>query len=331
MQLDAVLEVAIGMVFVWLIMSIGTLEIQNRISLWLNWRADLLERTIRDMLKDPQMVKNLYNHPIIQQLTPKDKKNNLKRPDYIPNPVFATVAFEVIMNAGKTGDTVPVGRMSIEGMRESVKTLAETNPALARTFQHMVPNLEKDVDDLEKRITGYRLNMEDWFHNVMGQASTTYKQRAQVIAFVVGLGIAVLLNIDTINIAQKLWQEPTTRAVLVAQAQAQAAKPDLPPPDLLAQSQNLAFPVGWTTSLANDQSCSLIDTENYQLVIGSAGKCRLLTGLPALNDGWGLLVKLCGYLLSAFAAAQGAPFWFDILRKLVGIRPQSEAQSNKPV
>ena len=167
MQLDAVLEVAIGMVFVWLIMSIGTLEIQNRISLWLNWRADLLETTIRDMLKDPQMVKNLYNHPIIQQLTPKDKKNNLKRPDYIPNPVFATVAFEVIMNAGKTGDTVPVGRMSIEGMRESVKTLAETNPALARTFQHMVPNLEKDVDDLEKRITGYRLNMEDWFHNVM--------------------------------------------------------------------------------------------------------------------------------------------------------------------
>ena len=61
----------------------------------------------------------------------------------------------------------------------------------------------ENVDDLEKRITGYRLNIEDWFHNIMGQASTTYKQRSQVIAFVVGLGIAVLLNIDTINIAPK--------------------------------------------------------------------------------------------------------------------------------
>ena len=331
MQLDAVLEVAIGMIFVWLIMSIGTLEIQNRISLWLNWRADLLEITIRDMLKDPQMVRNLYDHPLIQQLTPRDKKNKLKRPDYIPSTVFATVAFEVIMNAGKTGDTIPVDMMSIEGMRENVKKLAETNPPLARTFQHIVPNLQKDVENFEQGITGYRLNVEDWFHNVMGQASTIYKQRAQVVAFFLGLGIAVFLNIDTINIAQKLWQEPTARAVLVAQAQAQAAEPDLPSSDLLVKAQNLTFPIGWTTTLANDQSCSLIGAENYQLVLRSAGECRLLTGFPALNNGWGLVVKLCGYLLSAFAAAQGAPFWFDILRKLVGIRPQSESQSNKPV
>jgi hypothetical protein len=331
MQLDAVLEVAIGMIFVWLVISIATLEIQNRISLWLNWRADLLETTIRDMLKDPQLVRNLYNHPIIQQLTPRDKKNNLKRPDYIPNPVFATVAFEVIMNAGKSGDTVPVGSMSIDGMRQSVKQLGETNPALARTFQHMVPNLEKDVDDLEKRITGYRLNMEDWFHNVMGQASTIYKQRAQGIAFLVGLGVALFLNIDTINIAQKLWQEPTTRAVLVAQAESQAAAPDSSSSDVLLKTQSLAFPVGWTTIPADNQNCSILDTENLQLVIRSAGTCRRLTGFPALNNGWGLLAKLFGYILTAFAAAQGAPFWFDILRKLVGIRAQSEAQSNKPV
>jgi len=331
MQLDAILEVVIGLVFVWLVISVATLEVQNRISIILNWRADLLEKTIHDMLKDPDLVKKLYNHPLIQQLTPRDKNNKLKRPDYIPNPLFASVAFEVIMNAGKEGDTIPVSMMSIESMRESAKNLAITNPPLARTFLHMIPNLEKDVENFEQIITGYRLNMEDWFHNVMGQASTIYKQRAQLIAFVVGLGIAIFLNIDTINIAQKLWQEPTTRAVLVAQAQTQAAEPDVPASDILVKTQNLAFPLGWTTTLSTNQNCGLIGAENYQLVIRSAGKCLLLTGFPALNNGWGLLVKLCGYLLSAFAAAQGAPFWFDILRKLVGIRAQSEAQSNKPV
>ncbi|MBC7878030.1 MAG: hypothetical protein H7Y59_12750 [Anaerolineales bacterium] len=331
MQLDAILEVVIGLVFVWLVISVATLEIQNRISIILNWRADLLEKTMHDMLKDPELVKKLYNHPLIQQLTPRDKNNKLKRPDYIPNPIFASVAFEVIMNAGKDGDTIPVSMMSIEGMRESAKKLAETNPPLARTFQHMIPNLEKDVENFEQTITGYRLNMEDWFHNVMGQASTIYKQRAQIIAFFVGLGITLFLNIDTINIAQKLWQEPTIRAVLVAQAQTQATEPDLPSTDHLAKVQSLAFPIGWTTTVIENQSCSLIDTEDYQLVIRSAGQCRLLTGFPALNNGWGLLVKLCGFLLTALAAAQGAPFWFDILRKLVGIRPQSESQSNKPV
>jgi len=330
MQLDAILEVAIGMVFVWLLLSVGTLEIQNRISIRFNWRADLLEKTILDMLKDRQMLESFYNHPLIQQLAPKDKRNNFKRPDYIPNPVFATVAFEVIMNAGRSGDTIPVNSMSIEEMLASIKKLRETNPSLARTFQHIVPNIEKEVEDFENKVTGFRLNVEGWFNNVMGQASTIYKQRAQVVAFFVGLGFAVLLNIDSIYIAQKLWQDPTARALLVTQAQAQSTL-GLPSSDILAKAETLNFPIGWTTTPAKDQSCYFIDVEEYQLVIRSAGQCRVLTSLPALNNGWGLIVKLFGYILSGAAAAQGAPFWFDILRKAVGIRPQSAAQSNKPV
>jgi len=330
MQLDAILEVAIGMVFVWLLLSVGTLEIQNRISIRFNWRADLLEKTILDMLKDRQMLESFYNHPLIQQLAPKDKRNNFKRPDYIPNPVFATVAFEVIMNAGRSGDTIPVNSMSIEEMLASIKKLRETNPSLARTFQHIVPNIEKEVEDFENKVTGFRLNVEGWFNNVMGQASTIYKQRAQVVAFFVGLGFAVFLNIDSIYIAQKLWQDPTARALLVTQAQAQSTL-GLPSSDILAKAETLNFPIGWTTTPAKNQSCYFIDVEEYQLVIRSAGQCRVLTSLPALNNGWGLIVKLFGYILSGAAAAQGAPFWFDILRKAVGIRPQSAAQSNKPV
>ncbi|HLA06315.1 MAG TPA: hypothetical protein VJ022_02650 [Anaerolineales bacterium] len=308
----------------------GTLEIQNRISIRFNWRADLLEKTILDMLKDRQMLESFYNHPLIQQLAPKDKRNNFKRPDYIPNPVFATVAFEVIMNAGRSGDTIPVNSMSIEEMLASIKKLRETNPSLARTFQHIVPNIEKEVEDFENKVTGFRLNVEGWFNNVMGQASTIYKQRAQVVAFFVGLGFAVFLNIDSIYIAQKLWQDPTARALLVTQAQAQSTL-GLPSSDILAKAETLNFPIGWTTTPAKNQSCYFIDVEEYQLVIRSAGQCRVLTSLPALNNGWGLIVKLFGYILSGAAAAQGAPFWFDILRKAVGIRPQSAAQSNKPV
>ena len=34
--------------------------------------------------------------------------------------------------------------------------------------------------------------------------------------------------------------------------------------------------------------------------------------------GW--VIKLVGFLISAAAARQGAPFWFDLLRKLVSLR-----------
>jgi hypothetical protein len=34
----------------------------------------------------------------------------------------------------------------------------------------------------------------------------------------------------------------------------------------------------------------------------------------------GFLAKLAGWLITALAAAQGAPFWFDLLNKLLQLR-----------
>ena len=36
--------------------------------------------------------------------------------------------------------------------------------------------------------------------------------------------------------------------------------------------------------------------------------------------GWGLLSKLVGLIATAAAATFGAPFWFDVLQKLISLR-----------
>jgi hypothetical protein len=181
---------------------------------------------------------------------------------------------------------------------------------------------------VEEKISEYRKNTETWFNDVMGQTSNWYKIRAQWLAFWIGLGLAIFLNIDTIQIAQKLWQEPTARAVLVAQAQAEAQK-DAPSESIsFEHAKDLNIPIGWTTTpIEMNRNCGIIDIYNYQFVIRSAGKCLAVTSLPAFNNGWGIIVKLFGYLLSAAAAAQGAPFWFDILRKMVSARQQTAPAS----
>ena len=46
--------------------------------------------------------------------------------------------------------------------------------------------------------------------------------------------------------------------------------------------------------------------------------CQQISNLP--NSAGTIGMKLLGIILSAGAAAQGAPFWFDILKKLVNIR-----------
>ena len=335
MQLDAILEVAIGLVFVWLVISVATMEGQNRIGILFNWRADYLEKSILSMFKDRTLVEKFYNHPLVLELalkdkdgkTTKDKKGRIKRPEYIPNPIFATAAFEVIMNAGKEGADVPVDTMSIDQMKASMKSLGETNPQLAHVVHYLFPKMGNITDDIETKIAEYRKNTEGWFNDVMSQTSSWYKIRAQWLAFWIGLSIAIILNVDTIHIAQKLWQEPTARAVIVAQAQAEAQNETPSESISFATAKNLNFPIGWTTTALDTNSCNLLSVIDYQLVIRSAGNCLSVTSLPALNNGWGILVKLFGYLLTALAAAQGAPFWFDILRKLVGVRQQTAPAS----
>ena len=332
MQLDAILEVAIGLVFIWLVISVATMEVQNWIGNLLNWRADFLEKSILAMFKDKSLVEKFYDHPLIRELTVKDRKGypivdrktgKFKRPEYIPSPTFAKAAMEVIMNAGRDGRDIPPDAMSIAEMKNSLKALGEKNPPLAKMTHYLFPNAEKAAKKTEDMLADYRKNVENWFDDIMSQTSGWYKIRAQWFAFWIGLVIAVTFNMDTLHLAQKLWQEPTTRAVLVAQAQSTT---EMPSSDALQQAQSLNIPIGWTTTPAQSQVCSALGLENYRLVIRSAGECRLLDSLPPTNDAWGLFIKAFGLLLSGAAAAQGAPFWFDILRKLVGLRQQEKKE-----
>ncbi len=333
MQLDAILEVAIGLVFVWLVISVATMEVQSRIGTALNWRADQLEKSILSMLKDEALVKKFYEHPLIRELAQKDRNGNLiknkkgviKLPDYIPNATFATVACEVIINAGKEDKDIPLDTMTLSQMKAGLKSLAEKNPNLERVNHYLMPNMENAANDMEAKLAEYRKNTEGWFSDVMSQTSTWYKARAQWMAFWIGLAIAVFINIDTIHISQKLWQEPTARAVIVAQAQHEAQSGTPSESISFATAKSLNFPAGWTTTPLETKSCNLINVIDYQFVIHVSNECLSVTSLPAFNNFWGWIVKLAGYILSAAAAAQGAPFWFDILRKLVGIKPQTES------
>jgi hypothetical protein len=40
--------------------------------------------------------------------------------------------------------------------------------------------------------------------------------------------------------------------------------------------------------------------------------------LPSTAGGW--LLKILGIALSSFAIALGAPFWFDVLNKIINVR-----------
>jgi hypothetical protein len=330
MQLDALLEVAVGLVFTWLVLSVATVQAQDTIGRWLNWRANFLEQSIGHMLKNPYLVTELYNEPLIEALGEMDKKGRLKKPTNIPNATFAAALLGVIMNAGRSGEA-PVESMSIAQIRAGVKRLKEQSPDLARALDRVLPGLENESLELQDTLAKYHKNIANWFDTVMNQASGWYKARAQTWAFVLGLGIAVIFHIDTLHITHQLWREPTLRAVIVANAQSQGSADQQEITNITETFESLAIPVGWSTVPLEDRaSCVWPPKAINKPAYWSVGECRELTNLPAWGDGWGWIVKLFGLVVSGFAAMQGAPFWFDILRKLVGFREKTQPPPPPP-
>jgi hypothetical protein len=76
MNLPLVLDIAIGLIFIYLILSLLTCEIQELITILLQWRAEHLKRSIENLLEgesidDPLYEKftdELYNSPLITAL-----------------------------------------------------------------------------------------------------------------------------------------------------------------------------------------------------------------------------------------------------------------------
>ena len=60
MYLQEILEVAIGLVFMWLILSIASMSFQEWIGNALKWRASELEKAITQMLKSGEMTRRFY-------------------------------------------------------------------------------------------------------------------------------------------------------------------------------------------------------------------------------------------------------------------------------
>ena len=294
MQLDAILEVAVGLILTWLILSMATSQIQEAIIESLGWRSTFLERRLQEMFHDPALVAQFYKHPLIESLSARTFWGRKRKPKGIPNPIFARAAVDVFLNAGKVGNDIPAGTMSLEVMKQSVvdsfKYLDNSNQVLSRTVKYLVPKLNQESTDVENTLVKYRENVETWFDAAMSQATLLYRKHASLIALVLGITLASGFNVDSLVIVNHLWRDPTLRQAIVAQADNINPEESFSVTGLQDQLNELSLPIGWNNETT-----------------------------PQSFADW--LLKFLGIILTGLAASLGAPFWFDILNKLLGLKP----------
>ncbi len=285
-----ILDVAIGMIFVYLFLSIISSVITEWISKQLEMRAKNLEEGIRSLLNDPEgtgIALAFYNHPLIKGLSQDGKK-----PSYIPSPLFAVALMDIIAPSDPLK-----GPKTFDEVRGTIHTLP--SPDLQKTISSL-------LDDAEISLKKARENFEKWFDEAMDRVSGWYKRKLKPIVFVTALVVTVALNADTLSITKTLFQDPTLRAGLVTAAQEISKQPVSTSEDaqkrmkqIDEEMKKLEFPIGWTkTDLG-------LFTDFWQSLS---------------NNFWQILTKAIGLFLTVLAVSLGAPFWFDMLNKFINIR-----------
>jgi len=345
MPLQELLEVAIGLIFMWLIISIAVMQVQEWVNSYLGKRSSQLENIIRKMLMDRALGDQFYNHPLIKSLsiTPQDSKSKKSskpsKPSYIPSDKFALVLFDIVMNARADSPNVTGGAVqTLEQFQQGIKSLGKVSPDLAKTLNTLIIGTESMATQSEKALAVARENIEHWFNDSMDRVSGWYKRNAQISAFFIGLIFAVTLNVDSIAIAATLWREPTLRQVIVAQAEkapppeVQAADPAAALRQVRNQLDELSLPIGWSFEAVplNGKKCSFTPGPKDVFGFWINGECQKPATASETTNGisW-IFVKLIGLAMTGGAAMQGAPFWFDILKKLINVRGTGVNPSEK--
>ncbi|MBA3240710.1 MAG: hypothetical protein H0T60_05735 [Acidobacteria bacterium] len=135
------------------------------------------------------------------------------------------------------------------------------------------------------------------------------------------------MNLDSINIIQTLAHNNDLRQTVVAAAENYAKTP-LPTPDPAAAGPQ-------TPDAQYNESVKRLDKirgEINELGLPIGWSSKPLSEDPrGLPEGLGWLLKIIGFMLTAMAVSQGAPFWFDLLNKIIVIRSTVKPHEKSPM
>ena len=318
-----IVDVAIGLVLVFLFLSLVCSSAREAIETVLKDRARDLENGIGEMLNDRDrrnLLPKFYQHPLINGLFRGDyapgKTRNL--PSYIPPRAFALAIMDLVKSSVMQGantsvnvaETAIATAMSAVDFKNAVLLLPQDSALRGA----LLPLIAAAGDD----ISAIRQNIEGWYNATMDRVSGWYKRRTQVIIAILGLLIAGIMNVDAISITRYLNTNQTARSVIIAEAEritheAQPSSSNLGDPLIFLKRQG-GVPFGWVFTREANQSQGDFERDWRR----------------APNSFYGWLLKVSGILFTGFAVALGAPFWFDVLNRFMVIRSTIKPQEKSP-
>lgn len=333
------LDLAVGMSFVFLLLSLLASAIQEWIASLLALRATTLEKGLRSMLEkdtalphgvsyplttpgsaERNLVNDLYAHPLVRSMYTKTRwplarssgaEGTARLPSYISPRTFALALSDTIAPNVYAGPDVfgqPAAPYDVlAAIRSSV---FEMN--IPAGVKHRLIVL---IDEARGDIDAFRGQLEAWFDDTMARVSGWYKRQTQVILAVLAAVITIALNANALTIGNQLWRDPSVRAAVVQQASSPSVTGQTEgatPSDKLRNAANnvdsvamLGVPLGWSSKTDDPRHVSFTDAGSVIAALG-------------------------GWFLTIAAVSLGAPFWFDFLSRVSRLRSSGKPETPLP-
>ena len=186
-----------------------------------------------------------------------------------------------------------------------------------------------------------------WFEQFNYRTSAWYKKLSQKRLFAVGFLVALATNVDSVALFKYYKGNPTARLAMIDfyaknKLQLEAFSANYNTVTQVTQTDSLALietkaniaglakqmdslkndlelPIGWDQAFREtmkvkpniiQQNAVISKTDDAQKVPKNS-RGLIFFGIPIAA----ILFKILGFIISAFAASIGAPFWFDLLKK----------------
>jgi hypothetical protein len=305
------LDVVVGMVFIYLLLSIICTAANEMISSLFSMRARDLAKGIATLLADKRVKgldQLLYEHPLVKSLY-----RGKRKPSYIPDHAFALALLDGIAPFDGEGDR------AISGIRAAVDGLKDDSE-LKRLLSIFLQQAGEDFTKLQAAI-------ETWFNDSMSRVAGWYKRKSQVITIVLAVLLTGATNADTLLIAKRLYTDSALRAAVVAQAQEFAKQQPAfaaSPPAKTSEAPSTPS-AGEEAGSPAAQPATGNARETFTQTLGTLEQIGIPLGWEAMPKKEEWVNKIIGLLLTALAISLGAPFWFDVLNRVTKIRSTGAA------
>ncbi|NWG15729.1 MAG: hypothetical protein HXY41_03765 [Chloroflexi bacterium] len=339
---SAIIEVGLGLVMAYFVLSVVVTQINNLIINSLNLRSENLRAWFHKTITDEFVLNEVLAHPMINMA---ETQTAFKRPNRLQrlfNGIKRRMVGLLVPGAQKFYSTTDVSYIAPSVFTDVLVSLfiqdrsrltdlsdAEKVIELVKAMKERVENspLEQTLETVlstAQSIQDAEAKLAAWFDNAMSHLSNLFKRRVQFIAFVVGLLVSIALNVDSLHLARTLWNDPALRETVVFAAESAAQSQLETTTESTGSTEediqrlretvqgflDLRLPIGWEVN-ASDQAVALgspRNAANFSPVVNPAGWLGFL------------VLKLVGWIITTFAIMQGSDFWFNLLGRLTSAR-----------